>query len=487
MDESLACTIVTSAAFFFNFVAYNCVFNFSKESEQHTHAIAMVILYSTFTICSISLTPILLNRIHPKFVMIMGSFGFIFYIATGIIYIKQLLYISSFINGIGQSLLWTSSQQIIIRCANINEIKNQLPHNSTVGYFEGIILCAFQLSYCVGNILPILFYDHNMSIKSIYIILCFITLLTPIILININHKIIRRISVNNNHYISPRIYDPIHDDTPSYNTFNHISRSSNRFRVTPINDENAIEIGAAYNDKYSDYFSSIRLWGDNRLQSIILLSIYWGFWFQFMSYEFPRVIQNTSERIQISILIGFVDSVLCFVIGKLSDYIHRFYLIIIGLLMHIIIYWMFYGYSPMYTYSMPFYCVIGVLIAIGDAIFTTTMFSIYPLFMDQQTETFSNCFFWMSLGETLAFVIHVVGFGSIKSRMIMYFMSVFLCSIPFFVSREAAKKAKSKFNFSEYTCSSMDCRKNISNDSPAIHSVAFRDSVHSDESTPTYD
>ena len=507
MDESISYAIITSIAFFLNFVAYNAVFNFSTNfDENNNHYITM---YLVLAISSITLTPILSSCMHPKYLYILGCFCFLFYIATSIIYIKPLLHFASILVGIGASFVWISAQQIIVRCANIHEIRYQLPHNSHIGYFQGILLCSYGLSYCFGNILPsLLSYNDKMSLTWIYIMLCSLCLLSPIILMNIDHKSIGQISYRRKYAhssVAHPIYDPIHDDssfgfnTPTietfnYNTFvphgpsqsyinnnnnnnnnvitmsgntNHNNRSINHYSVTPINDEIETEIfvfninndtqtNGIQNNNHNRLFSykpmlnCVYLWRDGRLQCIILLTIYWGFWLEFMWTEFPSVIENKIEKIEILVLIGFVDGILSFIIGKLSDYIHRFWLIIVSLLIQIVIYWMYYGYSPSITYSMPFFCVIAMLMGISDAIFTTSLFAIYPLFMEQEIETFCNCLFWQSLGIMIAFLLHLIGFGDTKSRMIGYFMTLFLCSIPFFVSRFAAKHAKSKWDKNRY-------------------------------------
>eukprot|EP01083_Nonionella_stella_P169490 574822_1 len=227
MDQSLACAIATSIGFFFNFVAYTSAVNFLIQTnyDESVQSISMIILHLTFTFSSISLTPFLLHNIHPKWVMILGSFGFLWSISCSIIHANASLYFASFMTGIGSSLFWVSSQQIMVRCANVHEITHAMPYNSTIGYFEGIILCAYQLAYCVGNILPNLLYI-SMNKRYIHVVLCIVFLLCPIMLGHINPKLISGISLicttsmatqkRFHHTKSPQaipIYDPIHDDS----------------------------------------------------------------------------------------------------------------------------------------------------------------------------------------------------------------------------------------------------------------------------------
>ena len=119
------------------------------------------------------------------------------------------------------------------------------------------------------------------------------------------------------------------------------------------------------------------------------------------------------------------------------------------MIIQIIVYWIFYGYlsSEITSYSIPFFSVIAILMAISDSLFTITMFSIYPLFMfDFEINSICNCLFWHGIGIGLGVLIHMIGFGDPQSRMIGYLLCLFLCSIPFFISSFAKKMSKSKWD-----------------------------------------
>eukprot|EP00484_Ammonia_sp_Unknown_P028464 CAMPEP_0197034472 /NCGR_PEP_ID=MMETSP1384-20130603/12586_1 /TAXON_ID=29189 /ORGANISM="Ammonia sp." /LENGTH=408 /DNA_ID=CAMNT_0042464411 /DNA_START=337 /DNA_END=1563 /DNA_ORIENTATION=+ len=392
----------------------------------------------------------------------------------------------------------------MMRCANLYEIAYQLPRNATIGKFEGILLCGYHLSYCVGNLFPtFLIYDYYYLINpiSIYLLLCCVSLLTPVILLRLQHKIVTQVSPEITTYkiLTPGgiFIDPIHDDstvnTPpiiGYNTFTppqhhaqpqvaqfHPAQQIDLYSVQPIDDEmetdqvfkfHTVQSSSTLNQnvraederkrcdfrtcRYKRWLRSVLLWRDARLQCIILLSLYWGFWLHFIWYELPQTIQSKTDRIQILMLIGFVDGILSLVVGIASDYIHRSYLICMSLLMQLLIYWLFFEYSWQLRDSLSFYCVLAMLVGASDAIFTTSVFSLYPLFMDPDIiGTFSNCYFWQSLGLMLSFLIRFIGFGQHdkRTKMIAYYMSLFLCCIPFFVSKLAAKYARSKYDVHE--------------------------------------
>merc|ERR1712154_369396 len=88
----------------------------------------------------------------------------------------------------------------------------------------------------------------------------------------------------------------------------------------------------------------------------------------------------------------------------------------------------------------------AMLIATADALLSTTMYILYPLFMGQRTDTFANGVFWQTIGFTFANIVHLVGIEDIVSKLIMYYLSVFLCCLPLFLSRYAMKLGQSKFN-----------------------------------------
>ena len=109
--------------------------------------------------------------------MLYGSIGFIIFVGSNVVHTNDMLIIASFINGIGASLIYIGAQQIIVRCTNIYEIKYQLPYNSNIGYFEGILSSTYNISYSMGGILPIILNQHNVSIQTCYIILTIMCLL----------------------------------------------------------------------------------------------------------------------------------------------------------------------------------------------------------------------------------------------------------------------------------------------------------------------
>jgi len=470
MEKSCLSALVTSFALLLTFSAFNAVLQ--KRADSTNHEIRQLLCMALAVVSSLSVAPFALHRIHPKFCFIVGCLGILFYVATSRVHIVPLSFLSDAVAGIGYSLVMVSWQQIVVRCANLHELKHGLPTNSTIGYMEAAAVSALCLSRSFGKMLSLLFVEH-IPIQVVVLILCFLTLSASILVMaNVDERFVRALTVTDGRSSTPMpsstpLYDdltfsfatPISLKSPSYNTFqlNGSGRSIHHFTVTPINDELEMEIAADWtrNDihrsgRYVWCLSAIQMWTERRLQCLLLITMYWGFWLQFMWSEFPSTIPQRSHELKIAVVIGLVDGVMSFVVGQISDYMHRFYLIASGVLVQILIFSVHYGFligdKDRTLHSVAYCYVMAMLIAVADALFSTTMYTLYPLFMGQDTGAFANCAFWQSFGFTFASIVHLVGIPDVASKLIMYYLVVFLCSLPLFLSRFAMKLSRSKFH-----------------------------------------
>merc|ERR1719242_781222 len=145
MEKSTTSVVITALGLHLTFIGFNAV----HESSADNHIdgdIRNLITLSVIIISCITLVPYILQRLHPKFAFIFGSLCLLFLIPISQTDIQFLLYIFSFVVGIGYSLVMISWQQIVARCANLHELKHGIPFNSTIGRFQSITVSSICLS-----------------------------------------------------------------------------------------------------------------------------------------------------------------------------------------------------------------------------------------------------------------------------------------------------------------------------------------------------
>eukprot|EP01084_Bolivina_argentea_P112628 200862_1 len=161
--------LICSIAFFIIFSAFGTVQNYATSSHGDEGAISLAILYIVLTFSNIAI-PMLSSCIPPRWAMFLGSSTYALYVGANIHEVSYILYTAAALEGIGAALMWVAQGSFITKCSHEYERKYDLPHNSQLGYFNGLFWSWMIANQFVGNSLAALLFYFDISTTTVYVI-----------------------------------------------------------------------------------------------------------------------------------------------------------------------------------------------------------------------------------------------------------------------------------------------------------------------------
>ena len=401
-----------SLSFFLVFSGVNSVLVFGTSDYGDYAAISLSILYLSFGLSALFIVPIILNNkiLTPKYCTFIGSLVEIVFISEYIIFINQYyLYLISIIQGIGISMYWIGSQRYVIECAYHYERQRNLKKGSEIAGFQGVYFSYYEASTFVSNLLSAILFTLKLSnafVYTLFTIICCIGCGITLFADNLenNYKDEKDKNMNNNY---------------QYDTF---KKSKSII--------------------HHSTFSTIKMWNNPKLQSLMLLSIYLGLFQEFEFGVFPTLIDNKSMKFFVMACYGISGAIFSKYFGKLSQQINKYYIITIGVLLNIIVYIMILNIGSSTSINALYFFVIAIMNGIIESSLFITLFTLYPLILGDSPETLSNAQFFQQFGLALGYFLYsILGFNM---KIMVDFIFLFVAGCIFYKSQTIRKYINTK-------------------------------------------
>ncbi len=158
-------TLLVSVAFFLIFFGFGTaqqylVVFFKSQGRVNLALVSLLLLYLTFLLSGI-FTPKIIARFGLKNSLLIGALSYAVYTFSLLFNNNLLLYCTSIFIGLGASLLWTSSAQIITDSSPKNRVARNLAYQLvalTFGIIAGLIFISWLVKiYSLADLYRILF------------------------------------------------------------------------------------------------------------------------------------------------------------------------------------------------------------------------------------------------------------------------------------------------------------------------------------------
>jgi len=363
-----------STCFWAVFLAFSVTQNYQTSSDHKSEGSnALGILYGCFTLTNLAAS-FIVTKFGPRLCLGMGALTYAGFVASNIHFNAYALYFCSATIGFGASIIWTAQGVTIARCAAHHEYLNNLPENSSMGFFQGTFWAIFQCNQLTGNLLVALLFWQDVEQWVIFVILTVICTCGSIALFFCQQP----------------------DRVPE--AADAVAR-----KVTLL-----------------DTLSLLR---DKRMLLLIPIMMFAGLSQTFAFGEFPPLVESKSLKFFVLALIGGCNALFSFAFGRMSDRLGRLPVLVLGFVAFgaAII---FLAIWDVQQQAGVFFAV-GVIIAVGDAVYNTQVSAILGTYWEKEAESAFACFKLFQAGSTaVAFLYHNhVGFVT-KAMITLGFLVV---------------------------------------------------------------
>ena len=385
---------ITGLCFFLVFSGWSAVSNIATSTHGYIGSYSLSIVYLTLTVSNL-ITAKLVSKYSPKYIMLFGSLSYCLYIAVNAFDASPfILYIASFLVGIGAASIWVAQQLFITQCSNCYEIQNNLEMNSKLGYFNGLFFMIYSFKKIIGPIIGAVSLTFGASVSFMYCILtllCFagtfgFSLLKPMIIKNSD---------------TTKINKSDDDDEEVVN----LLTESNLITQREYTSDNISEMSLT-----QSIYKIFELWKDGRLWYLVPYTIYIGMDASFVSGVYPLLISETKNKFFIVSYCGIILAITSMIVGKLSDKIGRLFVLMIAGFCEMIVYFYIYvnvdGDAENIKVPILHSLVLGTLIGISSAGYLTQISAMYPIVLkSRNAEIFANLKLFQSFSQAIAFYI----------------------------------------------------------------------------------
>ena len=420
--------LIVSIAFFLVFSGFNGAQRFATSASESADErdISFAIIYSIIPFATLFVGPII-RRISAHKVFFIATSCYVLYIGANIKVIPILLYITSCFVGIAAPCLWISRNVFITKCSNHNELFHHQPLNSKLGLFNGTFWMIFQFSACLGSIIGGLLFQFNGSIIYLYAlftIVCIIGVLTFCL-------------------IRPMHFDQDvidNDKTAKLEMQLMLNTSTNSNDKEVIESDepdinNEVNIVIQHKTIKSELLQSgkkmIQVFKKSNFWVLAPFTMYSGLEMAFDSADFPTLITNNTTKFYILGYYGLISVVSSFIIGKISDYINRLYIILLLSILHGIAWFSLYFYHDVIydAQNIMIFILFATLFGIGFAIIATQKLAIIPILISNDAEV------WQCIGliesPSAAFIFYIHSYLTFETKVIINCTILFISIIPF--------------------------------------------------------
>eukprot|EP01084_Bolivina_argentea_P176370 305230_1 len=402
---------VTGLCFFLVFSGWSAVSNIATSTHGNVGSNSLSIVYLTLTISNL-FTAKLINKYSSKYIMLFGSLAYCICIASNISDFPPLiLYIASFLVGIGAAAIWVAQQMFITQCSNGYEIENNLEINSKLGYFNGLFYMIYGFKKIIGPAIGAISLTFGASVSLMYSILTLLCLIG-----SLGFLLLKPMHINelHNKKNSSSILHGIKNETEAVGLLQSETKEiAENIDAEHVDDMPVINIE---NNRLTRDISLIEsvyqifsLWKDERLWYLVPFTIYSGLDASLISGVFPLLIGGTKNKFYVVTYCGIVLCIASIIVGKLSDKIGRLSVLILSGICEMIVYSYMYMYGGNGNINIYHLVILGTLIGIGQSGYLTQISAIYPVVLkSRQVHVFANLKLFQSLSQAIAFYVQSI-------------------------------------------------------------------------------
>lgn len=348
------------------FLSFSVAQSFQTSSDHaDTGSNALGVLYAFFTLFNF-FSSWLVSTVGPRICVFLGSLTYVGFVAANIKFNAPVLYITSALLGIGAATLWTAHGVYITGCASQHERLNNLPISSSQGMLNGIFFFIFQVNQIVGSLLAALLFQEGVQQWVIFLIMTCICAVGSFSLL----------------FLRPTKVGPAADS------------------VT------AIVSKRSFMDTMRHIFSGLKLLGEMRMIVILPIIMYSGLSQNYIFAEYPTLIDSKSKKYYVLAVIGASDALSSATMGRLSDKVGRFKVLLLGFVVHLAAYLGLYFWDVDQDSNYIFFLA-GIAFGLGDGVFNTQIYAVVGTFFEKQTEhAFANFKLFQAGSSAIAFFYH---------------------------------------------------------------------------------
>ena len=418
---------LTGLCFFLVFSGWSAVSNILTSTRGDVGSYALSIVYLTLTISNL-ITAKLISKYSPKHIMLFGSMTYAICIATNISHFPPIiLYVASFLVGVGAAAIWVAQQIFVTQCSNYFEMNNNLELNSKLGYFNGLFYMIYNFKKIIGPAIGAVSLSFGASVSAMYSILTFLCLIG-----GLGFLLLKPMKEHENDALKNDIdkqqevvgllddqsdtdnhEENDNEDTDSVNDTSKINEVEGE-KVADKIETNNNEIEPQQISLKQSIYKIFELWQDIRLWQLVPFTIFCGLDASFISGVFPLLIQGTKSKFYIISYCGICLSVSSMIVGKLSDKIGRISVLIMAGFFEVIMYSYVISIDfddVMWKQQIPLWHILtlGAFIGISGSTFLTQLSSIYPTILKSRAApVFANLKLFQSLFQAIAFYIQSI-------------------------------------------------------------------------------
>ena len=314
---------------------------------------AVGIIYLVFCLSNLVLSSFVTRWLGVKVTLVLSSITYVLFIAANIRYHRWVLYLTSFLLGLGAALLWTAHGVYITVSTSEHEQVNNLPTSSTRGLMNGIFFGLFQLNQTVGNLLASFLFRFKYDQWIIFTVMTGFAACGSLTLV-----FLRSIRIPTD--------------------------KSNATWSSSVTCDNFFSLGN------TSALSSLSILTDLQFLLLIPVMSYSGLAQGFIFAAVPPLITDNSRKFLIFALFGLVSAISSFAFGKLSDFLgRRLISLVIGALSHAIIFLLLLiqWTPPLDENRIGVFVTLTICLSIGDAIFMTQLYSIIAVLYGKTRPT----------------------------------------------------------------------------------------------------
>lgn len=395
------------------------------SSGANVGSVAIGLLYATFTVCCL-IGPYIVDVIKPKWAITIAFVNFSLFCCANMLVAKfpktvelqwGVLVPAAALVGFSASFLWTAQGTyltiIAMQYANIMGMES---NTAALGLFNGIFWGFFQFTQITGNLAESLLLNQagwsNTSLMLVYLVCAGSGCVLSLFLKNVSDEEEETQSTKGPEgRDSPARSQAATNDTATSTIKGTFSGVMGPQRgVGPAKTHTTDHVQKSF---YESVKGVVTIWGDRRMLCLIPLIMYSGLEMGFIWGDFtsnwvkPSVGTNNIGYVMAAF--GASDVLSSVLLGKVSDSIGRFPVVIIGSAAQLATLLVLYN-TDIGSCDHKWGLLIGSACAwgVGDAAFNTQIGALLgEYFEDRKEDAFSNLKLWQSLTTSIAFFLNL--------------------------------------------------------------------------------
>ncbi|XP_006882896.1 PREDICTED: protein unc-93 homolog A [Elephantulus edwardii] len=394
MDHSLKNVLVVSLGFLLLFTAYGGLQNLqsSLHSEAGLGVTALSTLYGAILLSSMFLPPLLIRKFGCKWTIV-GSMCC--YVAFSLGNFKASWYTlipTSILLGLGGAPLWSAQCTYITTLGNMHASKVGKMGRDVVNQYFGIFFLIFQSSGVWGNLISSLVFGQTPTQEAItedQLSSC-----------GASDCLMTGGTTNSTEHPSQVIYTLV----GIYTGCGVLAVLLIAVFLEPIQDIQQNSKGRT-SSSWANLLATFQLLRDKRLCLLVLLPLYSGMQQGFLAGDYTKSYVTCALGIQfvgyVAICFAATDALCSLLYGKLSQYVGRVSIYVLGALVHLGCIVALLLWKP-HPDQLAVFFIFSALWGVSDAVWQTQNNALYgTLFEKNKEAAFAN----YRLGEALGFVI----------------------------------------------------------------------------------